>query len=303
MEFQPQLILIYFAPIFAVFIAWEWNFLRTRTAEFSESAQYSLKDTASNVALALMHEVGEGLAAILTMAIYYWLFDFRVFDIPNTLWAFVLLFVLQDFCYYWFHRASHRVRWMWASHVVHHSSEQLNFSTAFRQSVTYPISGMWVFWVPLVMLGFEPMTVISVVLLNLAYQFFVHTQLSPKFSTLGKIFNTPSHHKVHHSRNPEYIDMNYAGTLIIWDKMFGTFAEERDEVVCEFGITRQFKSHNPISLSFHEWKNMFNDMTTRNKTLTQRFKHLWAAPEWQPEQRPKVKVSLQSQPRKSTKIS
>jgi len=290
MEFQPQLILIYFAPVFVAFIAWEWLLLRKRGIEASESAQYSIKDTASNITLALMHEVGEGLAALLTIAIYFWLFDFRLFDIPNAAWAFVLLFVLQDFCYYWFHRASHRIRWMWASHVVHHSSEQLNFSTAFRQSITYPISGMWVFWIPLIMLGFEPMTVISMVLFNLVYQFFVHTQLSPKFSTYGKIFNTPSHHKVHHSRNPEYIDMNYAGTLIIWDKIFGTFVNEKDDIVCEFGITRQIKSHNPVLLSFHEWKDMFSDMTSGNKTLAQRIKHLWGVPEWQPEPKKSVET-------------
>jgi sterol desaturase/sphingolipid hydroxylase (fatty acid hydroxylase superfamily) len=283
MEFQPQLILIYFAPIFFIFVAWEWNTLRRKHASLPKTAQYSLRDTLSNMTLALMHEVGDAIAALLTLAIYYWLFDFRLFDIPNALWAFVLLFVLQDFCYYWFHRASHRIRWMWASHVVHHSSESLNFSTAFRQSITYPISGMWVFWVPLVILGFEPMTVVSVVLFNLAYQFFIHTQLSPKFKTLGVILNTPSHHKVHHARNEEYIDMNYAGTLIIWDKMFGTFVAEKEEVECDFGITRQIKSFNPIYLSFHEWRDMFKDMRSGNKSLKQRLKHLWAPPEWQPE--------------------
>lgn len=282
MEFQPQLILIYFAPVFLAFIAWEWNYLRKRQSQFPASTRYTLEDITSNVSLALMHAVGDGAAALVTLAIYYWLFDFRLFDIPNTLWAFALLFVLQDFCYYWFHRASHRIRWMWASHVVHHSSENLNFSTAFRQSVTYPISGMWVFWIPLIMLGFEPMTVIAMVLFNLAYQFFVHTQLSPKFRTLGKILNTPSHHKVHHSKNAEYIDMNYAGTLIIWDKLFGTFVEEKDDVKCEFGITRQIKTYNPIRLSFHEWKDMFRDMASGDKPLSQRLKHLWAPPEWQP---------------------
>ncbi|WP_196159347.1 sterol desaturase family protein [Reinekea sp. G2M2-21] len=283
MTFEPQLILIYFAPIFLAFIAWEWLSLRKQAGSAPATAQYSLADTASNITLALLHEVGDGLAAFVTLSIYYWLFDFRLFDIPNTLWAFALLFVLQDFCYYWFHRASHRIRWMWASHVVHHSSQTLNFSTAFRQSLTYPISGMWVFWIPLVMLGFEPMTVIAVVLFNLAYQFFIHTQLSPKFEFLGKVLNTPSHHKVHHSRNAEYIDMNYAGTLIIWDKLFGTFIAEKDDIVCDFGITRQVVSHNPIYLTFHEWKDMFRDAFSGQKSVSKRLKHFWAPPEWQPE--------------------
>jgi sterol desaturase/sphingolipid hydroxylase (fatty acid hydroxylase superfamily) len=283
MEFDPTLILIYLGPVFALFIAWEWYTLSKNASSYPATAQYSLTDTVSNLSLALMHELGEVVAALVVIGIYYWVFDFRLFDIPNEFWAFGLLFMLQDFCYYWFHRASHRVRWMWSAHVVHHSSEHLNFSTAFRQSIMYPIAGMWVFWVPLIALGFEPMTVISVVLCNLAYQFFIHTQLCPQLKGLGKIFNTPSHHKVHHSRNEEYIDQNYAGTLIIWDKMFGTFVEERDDIECEFGITRQINTHNPISLTFHEWKDMFKDALSGNKTLGQRLKHFWGAPEWQPE--------------------
>jgi sterol desaturase/sphingolipid hydroxylase (fatty acid hydroxylase superfamily) len=287
MEFQPQLILIYFAPVFLLFIAWEFRKLVKAGNAYPETAQYSLKDTVSNMFLALFHSIGDGVAALVTVGIYYWLFDFRLFDIPNVWWAFILLFFLQDFCYYWFHRASHRIRWMWASHVVHHSSESLNFSTAFRQSFTYPISGMWVFWMPLIALGFEPMTVISVVLFNLAYQFFIHTQLVPKLGWIEKIFNTPSHHRVHHARNEDYIDMNYAGTLIIWDKMFGTFVEERDDEPCEFGITRQIHSHDPIALTFHEWKDMFSDVFLNSRNLWVGIQHLWRPPEWQPEDAPK----------------
>lgn len=283
MQFEPQLILIYLAPVFLVFIAWEWRKLRQQAKAWPTSAQYDLKDTLSNSVLALLHEIGEAVAALVVLGIYYHLFDFRLFNIPNSWWAFVLLFVLQDFCYYWFHRASHRIRWMWASHVVHHSSEKLNFSTAFRQSLTYPISGMWVFWLPLIALGFEPMTVIGVVLASLGYQFFIHTQVCPKLGWLESIFNTPSHHRVHHARNEAYIDKNYAGILIIWDKIFCTFVEEDEQNPCEFGIVRQVKSHNPFTLTFHEWRDMFKDALSGNKTITQRFKHLWAPPEWQPE--------------------
>lgn len=283
MQFQPQLILIYLSPIFFAFILWEWRKLRNQGQQYPASAQYTVPDSLSNLCLALLHEIGEGIAALLILVIYYWLFDFRLFDIPNSWWAFALLFVLQDFCYYWFHRASHRIRWMWASHVVHHSSEKLNFSTAFRQSITYPISGMWVFWLPLIALGFEPLTVIGVVLLNLAYQFFIHTQLCPKLGWIEKIFNTPSHHRVHHARNQIYLDQNYAGTLIIWDKLFGTFVEERDDTPCEFGIVRQINCHNPIQLSFHEWRDMFSDIRNSKQPLWLRLKHLWAPPEWQPD--------------------
>jgi len=283
MEFQPQFILVYLMPVFAAFIAWELYTLRKRREAFPESAQYSLKDTAANGLLSFLHEIGEVVSALVIVSIYYTLFDYRLFDIPNTWWAFLLLFVLQDFMYYWFHRASHRIRWMWASHVVHHSSEKLNFSTAFRQSLTYQISGMFVFWLPLIALGFEPMTVVAVVLVNLAYQFFLHTQTVKKLGALELIFNTPSHHRVHHARNEEYVDQNYAGTLIIWDKLFGTFVEERDDLPCEFGITRQIYTHDPIKITFHEWQDMFADVLAA-PSLRDGLKHLWMPPEWEAEE-------------------
>ncbi len=285
MTFDPQLILIYCGPIFLVCIVAELFYLR-RHAHLPDSAQYTANDTFSNIGLALMHEGSELVAALVVISIYYWVFDFRLLNIPTTWWSIILLFFLQDFLYYWFHRASHRIRWMWASHVVHHSSEKMNFSTAFRQSLTYPISGMWVFWIPLMALGFEPMTVVGMVLFNLAYQFFIHTQVVGKLGFLEKFMSTPSHHRVHHARNNDYIDKNYAGTLIIWDKMFGTFVEENDNNPCEYGITRQIHSHNPVILSFHEWVDMLKDAMTTNKSLWQRGKHLWGPPEWQPSQEP-----------------
>lgn len=279
MEFNVQYILLAFAPIFLGFIVWEVWYLKDRQSEFP-TAQYSWADTLSNGVLALMHEATDAIAALGVMVIYNTLFGFHLFEIENTLWSILLLFVLQDFLYYWFHRASHRIRWFWASHVVHHSSESLNFSTAFRQSATYPVSGMWVFWLPLIALGFQPETVIAVVLFNLAYQFFIHTQVTPKLGWIELIFNTPSHHRVHHARNPEYIDQNYAGTLIIWDRLFGTFVEEKDDLACEYGITDQIQTHNPITLTFHEWRAMLKDMSAPNQSTWHRLKHLWAPPEW-----------------------
>jgi len=194
------------------------------------------------------------------------------------IWTFGRLFVAKDFFYYWFHRAPHRIRWMWASHVTHHSSERLNFSTAFRQSLTYPVSGMWLFWLPLAWLGFEPKNIIAVVAINLGFQFFVHTETVGKLGWLEKIFNTPSHHRVHHARNPKYIDRNYAGVLIIWDKLFGTYVEEDAEVPCDYGIVVPIHSHNPITLTFHEWRAMFRDAAKPQGFLS-RLKQLFGPPE------------------------
>jgi len=165
---------------------------------------------------------------------------------------------------------------MWASHVAHHSSERMNFSTAFRQSLMYPISGMWVFWLPLVIIGFEPKWVVFVVLLNLGLQFFVHTQWIRTLGPLEWVFNTPSHHRVHHGRNPQYIDKNYAGVLIIWDKLFGTFEPEVETV--RYGTTKPVNSDNPLTVTFQEWKLIFQDLRNREYSWREKLKMMFTPP-------------------------
>ncbi|QBB71643.1 sterol desaturase family protein [Pseudolysobacter antarcticus] len=265
-------ILLALGPVFLGFIAWEAWYWKDRRAV------YSLKDTASNAALALMHQAADALAWLAVIGIYAWVYQYRLFDFPASFWSIVALFVAQDFFYYFFHRASHRIRWMWASHVTHHSSERLNLSTAFRQSLTYPISGMWLFWLPLALIGFAPKNIIVVVAINLAFQFFVHTEAVRKLGWLEYVFNTPSHHRVHHARNPKYIDRNYAGVLIIWDKLFGSFVAEDPDVPCEYGIVQPIHSHNPLRLTFHEWIAMFRDFA-RPQTFASRLKQLFGPPE------------------------
>jgi sterol desaturase/sphingolipid hydroxylase (fatty acid hydroxylase superfamily) len=271
---DPGLILLAFGPIFALTIAWEaWYWSRR------DKTIYSLKDTLSNATLALMHQASDAFFLwLMIRTVYTWCYEHGARAVPETWWSFILLLVLQDVLYYGFHRASHRVRWMWASHVTHHSSETMNFSTAFRQSLTYPISGMWLFWIPLAWIGFTPDWVILAVGLNLAYQFFVHTRLgrhaTGRWAWVEKVFNTPSVHRVHHAKNPQYIDRNYAGVLTLWDRLFGSFVPEEEPPV--FGITRQVRTHNPLTLTFHEWRDMFADVW-RNRDL----RHLWKPPEWE----------------------
>lgn len=254
---DPSLILLFLAPVFLVIFAGEVAYCYKKCKHM-----YTFKDTLANIALSLMYQVSDVLFTFLIVkTIYVWVFNhgFKLFSI-NSAWNIFLLFIFQDFLYYWFHRSAHRIRWMWASHVTHHSSTKLNFSTAFRQSMTYPISGMWLFWLPLAYIGFNPDMVILVVALNLAFQFFIHTQLIKKIGFFEKIFNTPSHHRAHHGTNSQYIDKNYAGILIIWDKLFGTFVEENEAP--RYGIVGQVYSYNPITLTFHEWVTMFKDVIT-----------------------------------------
>lgn len=267
---KPEYLLIALAPFFFACIAWEaWHWRRL------EVGKYSLSDFLCNLALAMMHQCADLLAnALFIVTIYTAVWKEGLQVIPaNAWWSFPLAFLMQDFLYYWFHRASHRVRWMWASHVTHHSSERLNFSTAFRQSLTYPISGMWAFWLPMAWVGFMPETILIVVGINLAYQFWVHTETVGKLGWVDHVIDTPSVHRVHHSRNPQYIDRNYAGILVIWDKLFGTYVEETEP--CDFGIVNQVHSFNPILLTFHEWVEMFRDVWRDRDP-----RHFWKPPEW-----------------------
>lgn len=258
---RPELLLMILAPVFFFCMLAEYWFGQRR-GRLPESATYYFPEVACNFVLAGLHQATDILTGLLIAQLYLWWFDWRLFDIEMSVSAFLLLVVLQDFFYYWFHRASHRIRWMWAAHVVHHSSERMNFSTAFRQSLMYPLAGMWIFWLPLVIIGFEPKWVVFVVLFNLGLQFFVHTQSIRSLGPLEWVFNTPSHHRVHHGVNRQYIDKNYAGVLIIWDRMFGTFEPEVETV--RYGVSKPVNSFNPIRVTFAEWKDMFYDVTRPN---------------------------------------
>ncbi|WGV98938.1 sterol desaturase family protein [Vibrio sp. YMD68] len=272
---HPESLLLVLAPVFLLCMLAEY-YLGQKRGRLPENSSYHLKEVLCNFTLAGMHQLSDLLTGLLIANLYIWLFGWKMFDIDMNLASFILLMVLQDFFYYWFHRASHRIRWMWAAHVVHHSSERMNFSTAFRQSLMYPLAGMWLFWVPLVVIGFEPSWVIFVVLLNLGLQFFVHTQWVRTLGFLEYVFNTPSHHRVHHGVNAQYIDKNYAGVLIVWDKLFGSFEPEIEPV--RYGISKPIKSFNPWTVTFTEWRNMFADGFSSSKSLIQKVKVFYSSP-------------------------
>ncbi|SKA66981.1 sterol desaturase family protein [Enterovibrio nigricans] len=273
---QEALTLLLLAPLFFICMVVEYRILKKRG-----DSDYSLKEVVCNFSLAGFHQAADLIATLLLMPFFLWLYQFRLLDISLTPFAFVTLFILQDFFYYWFHRASHHIHWLWASHIAHHSSEKMNFTTAFRQSLTYPISGMWLFWTPLIVIGFPPSSVVLIVALNLGFQFFVHTRIVKKLEWIETIFNTPSHHRVHHARNPEYIDRNFAGVLIIWDKGFGTFVEEKPDVVIDYGIPKQVNSWNPFVATFHQWRTMLGlALSAKPTPLNVRFRYLFGTPKF-----------------------
>ncbi len=224
--------------------------------------RYVAKDTAANLAMTAGNIVMNILMAATVYAGLSWAFRWHLLDIsPRAPLAWVVLFFLDDFTYYWFHRISHECRFWWAAHVNHHSSQHYNLSTAIRQSWSSVVVGTWMPWIPLAWLGFPPAMILGAQGINLFYQFWIHTEAVDRLPRwVEYVFNTPSHHRVHHASNPRYLDRNYGGVLIIWDRLFGTFVEEsRDEKV-RYGIVHDIQTFNPIRIAFHEWAAIVRDL-------------------------------------------
>lgn len=264
-------ILIFLAiPVFLLSIGAELLYARHAGMQV-----YHRHDTWANLAMGVGNVLTTGVAKAVILGGYFLVYEFRLFEIPATAWwAWLLLLFADDFCYYWFHRMHHRVRMLWCTHVNHHSSEHFNFAVALRQPWTEPVTAPW-FWLALPLLGFHPLMVLTQQAINLLYQFFVHTQLVRELGWYERIFNTPSHHRVHHGTNPQYLDKNYGGIFIFWDRLFGTFEPEREPV--KFGLVHNLATYNPFRIAFHEWAALVRDVW-RARGLRARLRYAFAAP-------------------------
>jgi sterol desaturase/sphingolipid hydroxylase (fatty acid hydroxylase superfamily) len=271
-----QVFLIGMTPLFLLAFMIEFVVQKQR----GHHASFHPKEIIANLSLGASYQVFEGVMwLLLTGGIFAWVFNHRLFDIPVNGWTILPIFVAVEFSYYWFHRTSHRVRWFWTAHVPHHSGETMNFTNAMRQSLLNAFVGSFVFYLPLVWLGVPPAVVMFCLAVDLAYQYFVHTESVGRFPKWYEyLFDTPSNHRVHHGRNPEYIDKNYGGVLIIFDRWFGTYAEEKAKV--EYGITQQIRSYNFLVLNVHEMVDMLRDVFSPGP-FGQRLKHLIMPPDWQ----------------------
>ena len=226
-------------PIFFLLIGVELFINKLKKTNY-----YRFNDAVSNLNSGILSQVVGVFTKIVTIGVYIWLYNnYRIFDhIPGKWYTWVLLFIGVDFFYYWFHRLSHEVSVLWGTHVVHHQSEEYNLSVALRQSATQTFGSFW-FYLPLAFIGFPPLLFATIASIQTLYQFWIHTKLIDKMPEWFEyILNTPSHHRVHHGINPKYIDKNHGGTLIIFDRMFGTFQAEEEEV--HYGVTSQLKSWN-----------------------------------------------------------
>ena len=223
--------------------------------------RYEPRDTLISLALGTGSTVAGVLTGGLAYALALWLWQFRLFEIGYQWYWFVAAFVIDDFAYYLFHRSAHRVRWFWASHVIHHSSQHYNLSTALRQTWTGFFSLSFLFRLPLALVGFPPLMLLFVGGINLIYQFWIHTEVIGRMpGWFEAVMNTPSHHRVHHATNARYLDRNYAGVFIVWDRLFGSFEAERDDDRPRYGIVKQLGSFNLLWAAFHEWVGIAKDV-------------------------------------------
>jgi sterol desaturase/sphingolipid hydroxylase (fatty acid hydroxylase superfamily) len=244
---------------------------------FQKTKLYRTNDTITNLSAGVSQQVTGIFLKVFTIGIYEWVFEhFAFFQIPYTWWSWILAFVVYDLCYYFAHRMSHEVNLFWSGHVVHHQSEEYNLSVALRQSW---FQGVWTapVYLPMALLGFDTTQLLVVGGINLIYQFWIHTEMIDKMGFLEYFMNTPSHHRVHHGRNPKYIDKNHAGTFIIWDKLFGTFQQEEERPV--YGITTPINSWNPVWANFSHYENIGKEL--RNAaTISDKLKVLFYKPGW-----------------------
>ncbi|WP_299523208.1 sterol desaturase family protein [uncultured Lutibacter sp.] len=274
----PQIpnIILYAIPFFAATVLIEGVIIYNKSPK-----AYNLKDTLASLAMGIGSVLIELISKLIVVFVITLLYDnFRFTTIPFVWWAWILVLVGQDFFYYWFHRISHENRFFWASHIVHHSSQKYNLSTALRQTWTGGFFS-FLFYLALPLLGFHPIMIFTQMSISLLYQYWIHTELIHKMPRwFEAIFNTPSHHRVHHGSNPIYLDRNHAGIFIIWDKIFGTFQAELNEEKVIYGLTANIQTFNPLTISFHEWFALFKDAFTSKTSFKNKLRYFFKPPGW-----------------------
>ena len=264
-------------PLFVLFMLVE--IVAYRRAKRAGTAGYEARDTLTSLLLGLGNTVTGALFGGLALALFIWAGQFRLFEIGYVWWAWIAAFLLDDLAYYAVHRAGHRIRWFWAAHVIHHSSQHYNLSTALRQTWTNAFTLGLLFKLPLVLIGFPLPMLLFVGGLNLIYQFWIHTELVGRMPRwFEAVMNTPSHHRVHHATNARYLDANYAGVFIVWDKLFGTFAPEVEGEPIRYGIVKQLGNFNLLWGVFHEWIGIARDV--KAAPWRHKLAYLWREPGW-----------------------
>lgn len=270
-------LLIYSIPGFLTLLVLEALWTRRHAV----GRGYEKRDTWASLAMGVGNVIISAFTTLGAVALWSWGHQHRLLSLgqPLAAWSWLLLFFAEDLCYYWFHRLHHEVRLLWAAHVNHHSSQYFNLSTALRQPWFTPITGP-IFWLPLALLGYPPAMILTAEAISLIYQFWIHTEVVKKLpAPIEWLFNTPSHHRVHHGKNVPYLDRNHGGVLIIWDRLFGTFAPEDAAEPVRYGITHDLTSFNPLRIATHEFAAIARDIRAAPSVSTA-LGHLFAPPGW-----------------------
>jgi sterol desaturase/sphingolipid hydroxylase (fatty acid hydroxylase superfamily) len=265
-------------PFFVLFVVIEMLYAR-----FALRGEYEARDTAASLFMGFGSTIIGALFGFVFVAFAAWIWPYRFFDLGWSLPVFVVCFVLDDLSYYWWHRASHRIRWLWADHVQHHSSRYFNLSTALRQPWTGTFTFGLLFKAPLFLLGFPLPMIVFVHGINLVYQYWIHTEAigtMPRW--FEAVMNTPSHHRVHHATNARYLDSNYAGVFIVWDKMFGSFVAEDANEPLRYSIVKNLATFNPLKVALHEWIGMVTDLS-KSRSLKEIAGYVFGPPGWSPD--------------------
>jgi sterol desaturase/sphingolipid hydroxylase (fatty acid hydroxylase superfamily) len=239
------------------------------------------KEAAASIGMGLGSLVVNIVMKGLAYGVYSILYEYRLFTIGWHWWSWVLILFADDFSFYWHHRLSHEVRVLWAAHVNHHSSQSYNLATALRQSWAEQLY-KYFFWLWMPLIGFHPLMMLMMMSLSLIYQYWPHTETIRRFPRWFEfLFNTPSHHRVHHASNVRYLDRNHGGILIIWDRLFGTFAEERDAEKPVYGITKNIHTYNLFKIASHEYVDLWHDIKAA-PAFADKVKYLFMPPGWSP---------------------
>jgi sterol desaturase/sphingolipid hydroxylase (fatty acid hydroxylase superfamily) len=278
-------LIIYFAiPFFIISMIIESLYAKKKKQD-----SYEIKDTAASISMGIGNVLIALIAKLIVVPFYYFIYEYRLFTIEASIIAWIALLFLDDFCYYWAHRFGHVSRLFWASHIIHHSSQRYNLSTALRQTWTGGFF-TFIFYTPLAIIGFHPLMMLTMQAVNLLYQFWIHTEFVKSIGFLESFMNSPSHHRVHHGSDIKYLDKNYAGIFIIWDKLFDTFKKEEERP--KYGILHNIQTYNPLKIASHEWISIFNDLKT-SRSLKEFIAYIFAAPGWSPDGSRKTSKQLQ----------
>ncbi|MBX3164988.1 MAG: sterol desaturase family protein [Bacteroidetes bacterium] len=274
-EFREELLIKLSIPVYAIVIGAEILF-----SYLHDKKYYSTKGTLSNIYLSVLNFSLDILLRGLCLAVLWYFYQFKFMEIDKVthpFWYWFVLLVAQDFMFYWLHRVDHYCRLFWAVHVTHHSSEEFNLTVGFRSSVFQPLY-RFIYFIPLSLVGFNPLDVMFMYAATQIYGILIHTKFIGKLGFLEWFLSTPSHHRVHHASNVKYLDKNMGMVFIIWDRLFGTFAKEEEEVV--YGLTKNIETYHPIKMVFHEWKNIYADLVKKKAPLKAKFMYVFGPPGW-----------------------